>query len=272
MQGIFPRRVSRPIGCGLIVLLQALSLVMPTLRTLASSLVTDRPWMDTALTPDQRADQLIAQMTLDEKIALLHGVAGSYIGYVPANTRLGIPALNLEDGPAGVADSMRGVTAFPAPVAGAASWDTALMHQYGQALGGEEAGKGANVVLGPTVNILRVPQWGRSFESFGEDPYLSGQLAAADVQGIQSQGVIATVKHYAANNQEDNRGGVSANVDERTLHEIYLPAFQAAVQQGGAGAVMCSYNLVNTIYACENPFLLNQTLDQQTKERKGIRA
>lgn len=222
--------------------------------------IVERSWMNTALTPDQRADQLLAQMTLDEKIAMVHGVAGSYIGYVPANTRLGIPALNLEDGPAGVADSQTGVTAFPAPVAGAASWDTSLMNRYGQALGSEEAGKGANVVLGPTVNILRVPQWGRSFESFGEDPYLSSQMAVADVQGIQSQGVIATVKHFAANNQEDNRGGVSANVDERTLQEIYLPAFQAAVTQGQAGAVMCSYNQINTIYACENPFLLNQTL------------
>ena len=219
--------------------------------------------MDTALTPDQRADQLLAQMTIDEKIALLHGANGSYVGNVPANTRLGIPALNLEDGPAGVGDGMTQVTAFPAPIAGAASWDTSLMQQYGQALGSEQMGKGANVVLGPTVNILRNPQWGRSFESFGEDPYLSGQLAVADVDGIQSQNAIATVKHYAANSQEYDRTSVSANIDERTLHEIYLPAFEAAVQQGQAGAVMCSYNRINDVYACEQAELLNQVLKQE---------
>ncbi len=222
------------------------------------------------LTPDQRADQLLAQMTLDEKIALLHGTASflssgpsTYAGNIPANPRLGIPALNLEDGAAGVADRMKQVTAFPAPVVGAASWDTNLMNFYGQALGREERGKGVNVVLAPTVNILRVPQWGRSYETFGEDPYLTGQLTAADIQGIQSQGVIATVKHYAANNQESNRNAVSANVDERTLHEIYLPAFQAALQEGHVGAVMCSTNEVNNIYACEQPYLLRQVLKQQ---------
>src|SRR5579883_203554 len=177
---VVPRRFPRSLFWQLLASMLAVGLVLPIWHVFASSQVMLRPWMNAALTPDQRADQLLAQMTLDEKIAMLHGVAGSYIGYVPANTRLGIPALNLEDGPAGVADSMRGVTAFPAPVAGAASWDTTLMNHYGQALGSEETGKGTNVVLGPTVNILRVPQWGRSFESFGEDPYLSAQMAVAD--------------------------------------------------------------------------------------------
>ncbi len=264
MQRSFPLYIPKRLWYNLITLVVMIGIAaIPGLQVKASSLVAERPWMNTALTPDQRADQLIAQMTLDEKIAMVHGVAGPYIGYIPANTRLGIPSVNLEDGPAGVSDNQGQVTAFPAPVAGAASWDTSVMNQYGQALGSEEAGKGANVVLGPTVNILRVPQWGRSFESFGEDPYLSSQMAVADVQGIQSQGVIATVKHFAANNQEENRGGVSANVDERTLQEIYYPAFQSAVTQGHAGAVMCSYNQVNTIYACENPFILNQALRQQ---------
>ncbi len=264
MQRNFYLRRPKRLWYSLIIFIVMLSIASASqLQAKASSLIAARPWMNTALTPDQRADALIAQMILDEKIALVHGVAGPYIGYIPANTRLGIPSVNLEDGPAGVADDQGQVTAFPAPVAGAASWDTSLMNQYGQALGSEQAGKGTNVVLGPTVNILRVPQWGRSFESFGEDPYLSSQMAVADVQGIQSQGVIATVKHFAVNNQEDNRGGVSANVDERTLQEIYYPAFKAAVTQGQAGAVMCSYNQVNTIYACENPFLLNQALRQQ---------
>lgn len=242
-------------GLFIILLLQ-----LPTSHVFAHSLV---PWMNRSLSADQRADLLLVQMTLDEKVALMHGVAGSpYSSTIPANTRLGIPALNLTDGPAGVADGMTGETAFPAPVAGAASWNPALMQQYGAALGGEVLGKGGNVSLAPTVNILRIPQWGRSFESLGEDPFLTSRLSVADIEGIQSQGVIATIKHYAANNQEYRRGEVSAQVDERTLHEIYLPAFAAAVRHG-VGAVMCSYNRINTIYACEQPYLLAQVLKQQ---------
>jgi beta-glucosidase len=223
----------------------------------------ERPWLNATQTPDQRANELIAQMTLAEKIAMLHGAGGSYVGNVPANTRLGIPAITLEDGPAGVADGMTGVTAFPAPVGVAASWDTPLMNQYGQALGAEEYGKGANVALAPTVNILRNPVWGRSFESLGEDPYLSSQMDVASIQGIQSQNVIATVKHFVANNQEHDRTTDSSNVDERSLHEIYLPAFQAAVQQSNVGAVMCAYNKVNDIYACEQPYTMNDVLKTQ---------
>ena len=237
------------------------TLAMP--RADAQTTAFARPWLSAAQTPDQRADELIAQMTLAEKIALLHGAGGSYVGNVPANTRLGIPAIALEDGPAGVADGMTGVTAFPAPVGVAASWDTSLMNQYGQDLGAEEYGKGANVALAPTVNILRNPVWGRSFESLGEDPYLTSQMGVASIQGIQSQNVIATVKHFAANNQEYNRTTDSSNVDERTLHEIYMPAFQAAVQQGNVGAVMCSYNKINDIYACEQPYTLNDVLKTQ---------
>ena len=219
-----------------------------------------RPWLNLDLTPDQRADQLIAQMTLSEKLALLSGSGGPYVGNIPANTRLGIPALHLEDGPAGVADGATQVTAFPAPISVSASWDPTLMNQYGQNLGNEEVGKGTNVVLAPTVNILRNPQWGRSFESLGEDPYLTSQMGVASIKGIQSQNAIATVKHFAANSQEYNRTTTSANVDERTLQEIYLPAFQAAVQQGQVGSVMCAYNRVNDIYSCEQPYLLNDVL------------
>ncbi len=253
-------RFSGLVGCFLWVVL-LFPLAVPPVS--AQSSVFERPWLDTALTPDQRADALLAQMTLAEKITMLHGAGGSYVGDIPANTRLGIPALNLEDGPAGVADGMSGVTVFPAPVGVAASWDTALMDQYGQALGAEEYGKGANVALAPTVNILRNPVWGRSFESLGEDPYLTSQMGVASIQGIQSQYVIATVKHYVANNQEFDRTTDSSNVDERTLHEIYMPAFQAAIQQGNVGAVMCSYNKVNDIYACEQPSMLSDVLRAQ---------
>ncbi len=241
----------------------ALLFTLAVPRVSAQTNAFARPWLNAAQTPDQRADELIAQMTLAEKIAMLGGAGGSYVGNIPANTRLGIPALSLEDGPAGVADGMSGVTAFPAPVGIAASWDTSLMNQYGQDLGAEEYGKGANVALAPTVNILRNPVWGRSFESLGEDPYLTSQMGVADIQGIQSQYVIATVKHYVANNQEYDRTTDSSNVDERTLQEIYMPAFDAAVQQGSVGAVMCSYNKVNDIYACEQPYTLNDVLKTQ---------
>ncbi|BCL80086.1 BglX family protein [Ktedonobacteria bacterium brp13] len=263
------RIVFRSRFCVLLVVLFATS-VLAGMQAQATSYAAvnhpldSRPWMNTSLSPDQRADLLLAQMSLDEKIAMLHGSSGSaYVGYVPANARLGIPALKLEDGPAGVADGMNNVTAFPAPVAGAASWDSTVMNNYGQALAQEQWGKGANVALAPTVNILRNPQWGRSFESLGEDPYLTSQLGVADIRGIQSQGVIAEVKHYAANNQEYDRTTVSENVDERTLHEIYLPAFDAAVNQGQVGSVMCSYNKVNNVYACENSYLLQDVLQQQ---------
>ncbi len=223
----------------------------------------DQPWMNTAQTPGDRANELLAAMTQAEKLTMMHGGAGcGYVGCVDGNTRLGIPALHLQDGPVGAGDGFTGVTQLPAPVAGAASWDTALMNQYGQVLGSEQWGKGTNVVLAPTINIVRNPQWGRAFESFGEDPYLTGQIAAADIQGIQSQGPMAQVKHYAVYNQETNRNNISDNaiVSDRTEREIYLPAFQTAVQQGGADSVMCSYSAINGAFACENGPLQNTAL------------
>jgi beta-glucosidase len=216
-----------------------------------------------ALTPEQRADALLAQMTLDEKIAMLHG-GGScgYVGCIPANTRLGIPALHLQDGPVGAGDGFTGVTQLPAPVAGAASFDVAAMQQYGQVLGSEQWGKGTNVVLAPTVNIVRDPRWGRAFESFGEDPYLAGQVGAADILGIQGQGPLAQVKHYAVYNQETNRNSPADNaiVSDRAQREIYLPAFEAALRTGHAASAMCSYSLINGPYACENGPLQNGVL------------
>lgn len=228
--------------------------------------IDDRPWMDTSLAPATRAARLMQEMTLDDKIALMRGAAGSpYVGYVPPNARLGIPALSLEDGPAGVGDHLTGVTQLPAPVAAAASWDPSLMHSYGSVVGAEEAGKGANVNLGPTVNIMRVPLWGRAFESLGEDPYLSSRMAAADIRGVQSQGVIATVKHWGVYNQETYRNTPAddAIVSERAIQEIYTPAFRAAVQQGGAGAAMCSYSSINGDFACQNHYLLTTVLREQ---------
>ncbi len=216
--------------------------------------------------PEQRADALLAQMTTDEKLTMMHG--GASCGYgacVDPIARLGIPGLHLQDGPAGVADGAVGVTQLPAPVAGAATWDSALMKQYGGVIGAEEWGKGANLVLGPTINIVRDPRWGRAFESLGEDPYLAGQLGAADLQGIRTQGPMTQVKHYAVYNQETYRNTAQDNaiVSDRTEQEIYLPAFQAAVQQGQTDSVMCSYAEINGTFACENGQLLNTILRQQ---------
>jgi beta-glucosidase len=214
--------------------------------------------------PVDRANALLAQMTREEKIVFVaNGAAG-----IP---RLGIPGITPSDGPNGVREAAPGATAFPAAVTLAASWDRTLAETYGTALGAEASGKGFNVLLGPTINILRVPEWGRGGETFSEDPYLAGQIAAAEIRGVQSQHVIAQVKHFAANNQEIQRVGnpfgspplspaVDVQVSERALQEIYFPAFKAAVQEGGAGSVMCAYPRVNGLYPCQSPFLLLDTL------------
>jgi beta-glucosidase len=204
-------------------------------------------------------EALIARMTLEEKIQMLHGAnRRGFIGYVPAIPRLGIPELALTDGPAGVRHGPG--TAFPAPVALAATWDRSLAREYGAALGAETKARGQNILLAPMVNIVRVPEGGRNFETFGEDPYLTAQIASAEIRGIQSQGVMAEVKHYAANNQEKDRLQVSAEVDERTLREIYLPAFEAAVKEAKVGSVMAAYNKVNGTFSSENTHLLKDIL------------
>jgi beta-glucosidase len=210
----------------------------------------------------QKVDALIAQMTLDEKIQMVHGERlTGFIGYVPAIPRLGIPELTLTDGPAGIRHGPG--TALPAPVALAASWDRALAESYGTAMGAEAKAKGQNILLAPMINIVRVPEGGRNFETFGEDPYLTAQIATADIKGIQSQGVIAEAKHYAANNQEKQRLTVSAEVDERTLREIYLPAFEGAVKEAKVASVMAAYNKVNGTYSSENTHLLIDILKEE---------
>ena len=143
--------------------------------------------------------------------------------------------------------------AFPAGTVLAATWNTALVERVGQALAEETKTKGAQVLLGPTVNIHRSPLGGRNFESFSEDPYLTARMAVAYITGLQSQGIGACVKHYLANEQEFERFSISSEVDERTLREIYLPPFQAAVREAHAWSLMASYNLVNGVAASENP-------------------
>jgi beta-glucosidase len=211
-------------------------------------------WTNANFTASQRADALLAAMTQAEKMAMVSGAGGAYIGNIPGNKRLGIPALGFQDGPGGAGDWNTGVTAFPAPICIAASWDEALMRQYGTYIGEEERGKGGQVLLGPTMNMARAYQNGRNFESYGEDPYLSFVMAAAHVQGIQSQGVIATAKHFVCNDEETDRWLVSADADERTRQEIYYPPFRAAVD-AGVGAIMASYNRVNGRSACESEAL-----------------
>lgn len=217
-----------------------------------------------AANPALRARQLVGQMTLDEKIAMVHGAgfptAGAYAGAVPANTRLGIPALILGDGPDGVGNGSTGVTQWPAASNQASTWDVALVGEFGMAYGAEQGGKGRNVALAPTINILRRPNWGRAFETYTEDPYLNGQLAAALIRGVQDNHVIATVKHFAGNNQEVQRSSINDVVSRRALEEIYYPGFKAAVQQGESGAVMAAYNKVNGYYSCENRAALTDAL------------
>ena len=223
------------------------------------------PWVGSTAPISQRVSELLAQMTVPDEIALVHGTSGSYVGNVAANPALCIPALDLQDGPAGVGDGMTGVTQLPAPVAATSTWDTSLEQQYGQVIGAEDAGKGVNVDLGPTINMVRDPRWGRAFETMGEDPYLAGQMSAADIEGVQSQDVMAMVKHYAVYNQETNRNSPADNaiVDPRVEQEIYLPAFNTAVNQGGAAAVMCAYSTINGDPACDDPYTLNTVLKGQ---------
>jgi beta-glucosidase len=224
------------------------------------------PWVGSSAPIPQRVSQLLARMTVAQKVTVLTGASGSsYVGYTPAIGALCIPAMNLEDGPAGAGDGMGSVTQLPAPVDVAATWDTSAERLYGQVIGAEQAAKGSSVDLGPTINIVRDPRWGRAFESIGEDPYLNGTLGAADIQGVQSTGVMAQVKHFAVYNQETNRNTASddAVVSTRAEQEIYLPAFADSTQQGAASSVMCSYSTVNGTYACQNPYLLSTVLRQQ---------
>jgi beta-glucosidase len=224
------------------------------------------PWLDQSLPVSQRVSMLLAQMTLDDKVGMMTGAGTSqpYVFETAAIPSLCIPAMGEEDGPNGVGDGLTGVTQLPAGVSLAASWDPSLATAYGQVLGAEQRGKGAMVDLGPTVNIDRDPRWGRSFEAFTEDPYLNSALAVPEIDGIQSQGEMAQVKHLAVYNQETNRNTAAddAIVSQRALNEIYLPAFQASTVQAKASSVMCAYSSINGQYACQNNDLYN-TLNQQ---------
>lgn len=212
------------------------------------------------LSPEQRAAQLVAQLTLDEKITQLHGIRdANHQRFVPGVPRLNIPPLRITNGPAGVGPSddrqQKPATALPAPIGLAATFDRSLADTYGDVQGAETRDLAHSLLEAPDINLTRVPENGRTFETYGEDPFLAGQLSAADIRGVQRHGIIAEVKHFAANNQETNRFAVNEVIDERTLEEIYLPAFETSVKQGRAGTVMCAYPKVNGSFACENRFL-----------------
>jgi beta-glucosidase len=217
---------------------------------------------DTKGTPDQRADQMLKQMTLQEKVSLLSG--NQFVTHtIP---RLGITGFAMSDGPQGVRNGPGNINqacAFPCGAALAATWDAELAAAYGKAVGLEGRARGTHLQLGPGLNICRVPVNGRNFEYFGEDPYLAGVIAARWSKACSDQGVVPTIKHYAANNQENQRNSEDSVVDERTMHEVYLPAFKRAVKEGGTVAVMCSYNRLNGHYASNNEWLLKDVLKKQ---------
>lgn len=214
---------------------------------------------------------LISQLTLEEKAGLC---SGADFWHTKAVERLGIPASMVSDGPhglrkqddkvdhLGVNDSIKAVC-FPAASATAASFDKAMLTRMGEAIGDSCQHEGLSVVLGPAVNIKRSPLCGRNFEYFSEDPYLAGKLSAAFIHGVQSRNVGTSIKHFAANSQEHRRMSSSSEVDERTLREIYLPAFETAVKEEQPWTVMCSYNRLNGVFASENPWLLTDVLRKE---------
>ena len=230
------------------------------------------PWMDKTLSPDRRADLAIGQMTLDEKILLVHGAGGferpaprsnGGAGVVFGIPRLGPPDLQLADSAVGVraaAERGRYATLLPSAIGEAATWDPKIAYAYGELIGRELRDQQYNVSLGGGMDITREPRNGRNFEYLGEDPILAGKMGAQFVKGLQSQNVIGDVKHYAFNDQETGRTVGNVKLGNRAMRETDLLAFEIAVIEGRPGMVMCSYNKLNGDWACENSYLLNDVL------------
>ncbi len=206
-----------------------------------------------------RADEIVKQMTLEEKIAYIGGYKSWFVREIP---RLGLPAVRMADGPQGVRNNTKS-TLYPSGIAAAATWDTNLIEQMGISLGKDSRARGVHILLGPGANIYRSPLCGRNFEYFGEDPYLAGEIAASYIKGVQSQGVMACIKHFAGNNSEFARHSVSSDIDERTLHEIYFPVFEKAVKKAKVATIMTSYNLLNCVRASESKYLNQDVLREQ---------
>lgn len=214
------------------------------------------------VTPEHeaKARELVEQMTLEEKIDYIGGYNTFFIRPVE---RLGIPEIRMADGPQGVRNDFsaqltgrdKKSTLYPCGMAAAATWDRELVYRMGTGIGQDARARGVHIVLGPGVNIYRSPLCGRNFEYYGEDPYLVGETAASMVEGIQDCGVMACAKHFAANNQEWDRYNTSSDLDERTLHEIYLPSFEKMVHKAGIGALMCGYHIINSVHSSEYRYL-----------------
>lgn len=239
-----------------------------------------QPWMDSGLSPDRRADLVIEQMTLDEKIQLVHGSMAMHWqeqglkhpipgalggdGFVPGIPRLGIPDLQLIGAGVGVTDMGQRTngqsTALPSSLAETATWDPDIARKFGTVIGTETRDQGFNVSLGGGIDLTREPRDGRNFEYHGEDPLLAGEITGAELKAIQAQGIIADIKHYAVNDQESGRTSVSSNIDRRSMRETDLLAFEIAIERSHVGTVMCSYNRVNEVHACENKYLLTDVL------------
>jgi beta-glucosidase len=263
----------------------SLGVLLFGLSTVSAAAQPIPPWMNTALSPDTRADLVQAQMTRDEQLTLVDGYLGiaepwrfhgpipadmkpllpGGAGYVPGIPRLGIPALNESDASLGVANGrhMRPgdtATALPSSLLTAATWNPALSYDAGAMIGEEARRKGFNVLLAGGVNLAREPRNGRTFEYSGEDPLLAGIMVGESIRGIQSRDIISTTKHFALNDQETARTVVSITIGDAEARESDLLAFQIAIERGDPGAVMCAYNRVGNVYACENDYLLNQVL------------
>lgn len=211
------------------------------------------------LGPETRADLTLSRMTLDEKLSMLGGVDGFYVPGIP---RLGLPRIKMSDGPMGVRNYGK-ATNFPAGTAIAATWNPALARAMGEGIGREARARDVGIWLGPGVNLARIPQNGRNFEYGGEDPLLAGSLASQIIQGVQVHGVSATIKHYVANDHENDRNRDNSIVDERTLRELQLRPFEIAVKEGKVGALMTGYNLVNGPHMSEHDALVNGVLKRE---------
>jgi beta-glucosidase len=251
---------------------------------------TSHPWQVKSLTPERRASLLLAAMTPAEKFQQLVGAPGVVAEipacygarHVPGIARLGIPTFRITNGPVGVGQNdcvptttpnlpraammstaSAKATALPSGMAVAASFDPGVAAQFGDVIGVETRNHALHVLEGPGLNLARAPQGGRNFEYFGEDPFLTGTMAVAEIRAMQKHGVIAMAKHFIANEQETNRTTENAIVADRVLHELYLLPFEMAVRDGKVASVMCSYNRVNGAYMCENPALLTDVLRRQ---------
>ena len=213
-----------------------------------------------AQTCRERAESLVSKMTLEEKASLVSGqVDGFHTAAIP---RLGIPSIRMADGPQGVRNKTRS-TFYPCGISLASTWNPDLAREMGRGLALDARARGIGIMLGPGVNIYRSALCGRNFEYYGEDPVLASAIACGYIEGMQQNGVIATIKHFAANNQEYRRHATNSVVDERTLRELYFPVFKDAVQKAGVGAVMTSYNPLNGIHSAENRWLITDVLRKE---------